>query len=78
MIVIVCFEVKQMQKKLFEYKNDFIINGYGVVLLFLFVQVKFYYFVRCFMEWLEKGFFELDDVCGNGICLQIKVVIFYL
>lgn len=27
------------------------------------------------MEWSEKGFPELDDVCGNGICPQIKAVI---
>ena len=39
------------------------------------LQVKPRYFARCLMEWAEKGFPELDDVCGNGLCPQIKAVI---
>nr|XP_022300913.1 uncharacterized protein LOC111109117 [Crassostrea virginica] len=38
-------------------------------------EVKPRYFARCLMEWAEKGFPELDDVCGNGLCPQIKAVI---
>lgn len=50
-------------------------SSLSVKYIFLFVQVKPHYFARCLMEWSEKGFPELDDVCGNGICPQIKAVI---
>ncbi|XP_062593715.1 ADP-ribosylarginine hydrolase Tri1-like [Saccostrea cucullata] len=38
-------------------------------------EVNAHYFARCLMEWAEKGFPELDDICGNGLCPQIKAVI---